>query len=258
MDNTARIVAISILILVGLIACLEAGFRLGRRNAASNPERAYEGIGAIEAAVFALLGLLLAFSLSGATSRLEKRRALIVQEANAIGTAYLRLDLLPPAEQPAMRQLFREYLDLRIGVYEAIADTAASARKQLDAVALQQEIWTRAISATGQGAEQPARLLLLPAMNEMIDVTTTRAVALNTHLPSAVAILLVAITLLSGVVAGYAMSRRGARSWLHLLLYAVVVGATLYMVLDLEYPRSGLIRLDAADTALYKLRDSIR
>src|SRR5947209_19156107 len=99
-------VVVGIGVFLGMIVCLEAGYRLGRRN--SEPaELAHEGIGAIEAAVFALLGLLLGFSLAGSTSRLDTRRELIIQEANAIGTAYLRLDLLVAGDQPAMRPLFR-------------------------------------------------------------------------------------------------------------------------------------------------------
>ena len=82
--------------------------RLRRRGA---EDSAYEGIGAIEASVFALLCLLLGFSFAGGTSRLDSRRQLIVEEANAIGTAYLRLDLLVTEGQLEMRHLFREYLD---------------------------------------------------------------------------------------------------------------------------------------------------
>jgi len=99
---------------VGMVACLDAGYRIGCRSSAKHPELAHEGVGAIEAAVFALLGLLLGFSFAGGTSRLDARRQLIVQEANAIGTAYLRFDLLPATDQPEMRQMLREYVDARL------------------------------------------------------------------------------------------------------------------------------------------------
>src|SRR5262249_12777640 len=106
--------ALSIGLFVGIVACLEVGYRVGRHSSEKNPESAHEGIGVIEAAVFALLGLLLGFSFAGGTSRLDTKRQLIVQEANAISTAYLRLDLLPASNQPEMRRLFREYLDARL------------------------------------------------------------------------------------------------------------------------------------------------
>jgi hypothetical protein len=101
--------AISVGLFLGMLACLEIGYRIGRRAAPTDPN-AYEGLSAIEAAIFALLGLLLGFAFAGAVSRLDARRQLIVQEANAIGTAYLRLDLLPPSDQPDLRRLFRDYL----------------------------------------------------------------------------------------------------------------------------------------------------
>src|SRR5687767_4262821 len=77
-----------------MLACLDAGYRFGRRDDTS--PRTHEGIGAIEAAIVALLGLLLGFAFAGSMSRLDARRELLVHEANAIGTAYLRVDLLPP------------------------------------------------------------------------------------------------------------------------------------------------------------------
>lgn len=258
MDYTTRIIELSLLVFNGLLACIEFGFRLGRRDVVKHPEQTHDGIGAIEAAVFALLGLLLAFSLSGASGRLDNRRQLIIEEANAIGTAYLRLDLLPPAEQPTMRLLFRDYLDARLSVYALIADLPASREALARATALQRDIWIQAVSLSRVSADPATELLLLPAINDMIDITTTRTIALNTHLPAPIVLLLIGMALLSGLVAGYAMARRTRRSWLHMILYAGLVAVTLYVALDVEYPRSGVIRLDAADRALYELRDSIR
>ena len=95
----------SVGLFVGMLVCLEVGYRIGSYGVERHQELEHEGTGAIEAAVFALLGLLLAFTFGGAMTRLETRRELIVQEANAIGTAYLRLDVLPAAEQPEMRRI---------------------------------------------------------------------------------------------------------------------------------------------------------
>ena len=88
----------SVGLFVGMLVCLEVGYRIGSYGVERHQELEHEGTGAIEAAVFALLGLLLAFTFGGAMTRLETRRELIVQEANAIGTAYLRLDVLPAAD----------------------------------------------------------------------------------------------------------------------------------------------------------------
>ncbi|HEY5866855.1 MAG TPA: DUF4239 domain-containing protein, partial [Candidatus Tectomicrobia bacterium] len=99
---------------LGMLLCLAIGRWIGVRRMRQVTADARQGIGAIEGAVFGLMGLLIAFTFSGATSRFDTRRQLIVEEANAIGTAYLRLDLLPAAAQPALRELFRRYVDARL------------------------------------------------------------------------------------------------------------------------------------------------
>jgi ABC-type glycerol-3-phosphate transport system permease component len=248
---------VALALLVVMLAFEELGYRLGAYNARRNPQQAYEGLGAVEAAVFALLGLLLAFSFSDGMDRLADRRKLIIEETNAIETAYLRLDLLPAAERHEMRLLFREYLDARLHVYDNLTDADATSRALDQAAQLQQKIWSQGVRATQAApSEIPARLLL-PALNEMIDVTTARTIALQTHLPMLIFVLLTCVAILSAVLAGYAMAKRGWRSWFHSLLYAAVIAATIYTVLDLDHPRIGLIRLDSADRALKNLRDSI-
>src|SRR5262245_1505985 len=103
---------------LGMLLFLEIGRRVGIRRRKEDAEAGGEGVGALDGAVFALLGLLIAFSFSGASSRFDTRRELIVEETNDIGTAYLRLDLLPTHLQPALRESFRRYLDARLEVYQ--------------------------------------------------------------------------------------------------------------------------------------------
>jgi Protein of unknown function (DUF4239) len=250
-------IAISMLLFLSMLACLEVGYRVGRRKVEEHPT-AHDGIGTIEAAIFALLGLLLGFSFSGATARFDARRQLITAEANAIGTAYLRLDELPAPDQPELRQLFRQYVDARVDAYARIPDMKAFYQGVAQAGKLQHQIWVRAIAACRNDPTQNSARLLLPALNEMSDVTTDRTIAINSHLPWLVFCLLVWVALSSCVVAGYAMAKRRKRSWLHMLLYATCIAITVYTVTDLDYPRSGLIRLSSADKALEQLRDSIR
>ena len=208
--------------------------------------------------MFALLGLLLGFSFAGATSRLESRRQLIVREANAIGTAYLRLDLLPASDQPDIRRLFRDYLDARVQAYEKFIHKEAAGREFERASDLQRQIWAQALTASGADLSQNSARLLLPAINEMIDVTSSRAIALENHLPALMFYLLICVALLTGLLAGYAMSKRQSRSWLHILLYAAIISITIYAIFDFDNPRYGLIKADAADKALHQLRESIR
>jgi hypothetical protein len=258
MNPTHVALVVSTGLFFGIMICLELGYRIGRRSLVKVPERAHEGIGTIEAAVFALLGLLLGFSFAGGTSRLETKRQLIIEETNAIGTAYLRLDELPINDQPEIRLLFREYLDARLRVYEKLPNLEAAEQELARAGEFQKEIWSYAVAASRKDPTQNTARLLLPAINEMIDVTTARTIAMYTQLPRLIFVLLSAVALISGLLAGYAMAKRRSRSSLHMILYAAVIAVTVYAVLDLEYPRFGLIRLDTADKALIQLRDSIR
>jgi len=258
MNPASWAVVVSAGLFIAMMACLEVGFRSGRYHSVRHPDLAHEGISVIEAAVFALLGLLLGFSFASGTSRLEARRQLIVQETNAIATAYLRRDELPPADQPEMRHLFRQYLDARLQVYDKLPDLKAVDRQLVAAAHIQQEIWSRAVTSARADPTQNVARLLLPALNEMMDVTTGRSLAIYVHLPGLILFLLVFVALLSALLAGYAMEKRRHRSLFHMVLYAAVIAVTLYIILDLDYPRSGLIRLDTADKLLLQLRDSIR
>lgn len=240
----------------GILLCLEIGFRIGLASSKRNHQLAYEGTGTIDAAVFALLGLLLGFSFAGSMSRFDARRQLIVKEANTIGTAYLRIDLLPAADQPEIRALFREYLDARLRAFEVLRNRSEARQEFARASEIQQQIWYRALVASKNDSTQNSTRLLMPAINDMTDVTTARMIAAGSRLPAL--IFLLSVALLSGLLAGYAMAKRKSRSWLHMILYATVIPITIYAVLDFEDPRSGLIRVDAADKALIQLRNSIR
>jgi hypothetical protein len=122
--------------------------------------------------------------------------------------------------------------------------------------ALQNEIWTLAVAAS-RGEPPQVASLLLPALNDMIDITTTRAAAARMHPPSVIFLMLGALALVSSLLAGYGMAGGKARSWLHILAYAAITTCAVYVILDLEYPRLGLIRIDAFDQVLVEARRSM-
>jgi len=244
-------------LLVGMLVCTEVGYRLGRRWRRSHGD-ASTGGGAVEAAVLGLLGLTLAFSFGGASDRLTTRRDQIVQEANAIGTAWLRLDLLPQADRLALRVLFRDYLESRIEVYEKFGERERSNAALARGGQLQQQIWTAAVGSCPQAPVAAACMLLLPALNDMFDITTTRTMAQQTHLPALIIGLVAVLCCLGGVLSGYAMSAQADRNPLQVAVFALAISATVYVVLDLEFPRAGLINLAAMDQAIVGLRDLMR
>jgi len=242
-------------LLAAMVVCQEVGRRLGLRRAQHDPGGARAGAGVVEGAIFALLGLLIAFTFSGAASRFDERRKLIVEEANAIGTAYLRIDLLPAAAQGDMRENFRRYLDARLAAYRAVPDMDKVNAELARANALQQEIWSKAVAAT---AGTQASVLVLPALNQMIDITTTRTMAARTHPPAVIFVLLCGLALLSALLAGDAMATGRRRDWIHMATFAIAVAGAVYVILDMEFPRVGFIRVDDFDAVLVELRASMK
>jgi hypothetical protein len=245
--------------LLALLAASELGRRLGAAQPQQDPDGLAKGIGAAEAAVFGLLGLLLAFTFSGAASRFEERRQLVTIEANAIGTAWLRIDLLPADAQPQMRDLFRSYLDGRLDTYHHGEDLGAARTSLAEDESLQGRIWRLAVVETLKpGVPTQAGMLLLPALNDMIDITTTRLMATRDHPPAVVFLMLAVLSLVGSLLVGYGISANRRRSWLHTIVFAGILTVTTYVIVDLEFPRLGLIRVDSADQVLVELRASMR
>jgi len=244
---------------VGILAALALGRWLGRHVMARHAAVALPGIGSLETAVFALLGLLIAFTFSGGLSRFDQRRAQVVQEANAIGTAYLRLELLAPPAQPDLRKVFRDYVDSRIATYRKVSELPAAQAELGRTQALQAEIWRQAVAATRQPGSHPqAAMLVLPALNEMFDITTVRVAATQMHPPLIIYWMLIALALASALLAGYQSAGEKTIGWVHQVAFAGIIAFTVYVILDVEYPRLGFIRIDAIDELLVNVRAGMK
>lgn len=247
--------AIAIPLFFVMLILLETGRRLRARPGRQKLEGA--GFPAVEGAVFGLFGLLLAFTFSGAVSRWDTHRSLIVEEANDIGTAYLRLDLLPAVAQPELRDLFREYTTIRAHRFDFLPDTPQTIAAAKESESLQSEIWSRSLAAaTAPGANPDAAKLLLPALNAMIDVTASRRNAFEMHPPPIVYVLLMILSCACALLAGYGMT--GRRSLIYIVGFAFIVAFTIYATLEIEYPRRGLIRLTERNQVLLSVRDSMK
>lgn len=240
-----------------LMLFLEMGRRFALRRKRVDPDGAEKGFGAVEGAIFGLMGLLIAFTFSGAGERFQHRRDLILQEANDIGTAWMRIDLLPADAQPQMRQLFREYLDARLRLYQHAGDVDATREVWSEGAAIQAKIWQAAVAATHALETNAVSTLVLAPINDMFDIATTRGVATESHPPPIVYVMLVMLALLCALLAGYDMAESRTRNWLHIVGFALIMTITLYVIVDLEYPRLGFIRVDKADHVLMELRSSM-
>ena len=246
-------------LLACMIAGVEAGRLIGRGLIRRHGKDSLSSFGTVEGATLALFGLIVALSFSGAVGRFETRRQLLISHINAVGTAWLRLDTLPQQDQPPARQLMREYVDLLLAATKAGGDTPelAEVLRRLDET--QGGLWGLAIAGTSSQSESDlqARLLLLPALNEMFDLSTSRLAMGRIRMPGLVMFALFAMSVLSAISVGSSMARSERRSPLHEFGFIFVVTLSILVLLDIEASRAGFVRIDATDRLLVDLRASM-
>jgi hypothetical protein len=251
MSTLYRAPAVVVLLLVLLIVVLaiELGHRLCQRVPV--PEAQF---GRVAGPILALVGLVLAFSFSMASDRMAQRRIAVVEEANAIGTFWLRTDLLPEPARAAMRARLRRYVDVHFEHRSAGVDETRLRVLERESAQLQNEMWSSLMQELGR-APQAHALLLVPSLNQMIDNGASALAAKENRLPDALLVFLFALVGVAGFLAGYGprVERRNLFLWGALTL---VLGGVLAMLLDIDRPRRGLIVTDVA--AFERLRESLR
>jgi len=213
-----------------------------------------EPFGVLQAALLGLVGLVLAFGLALAVGRYESRRAAVVDDANAIGTTYLRAQTLAePIRTQSLRRLVR-YTDASIRLSRAVPTSTKARRAIADGDSLQRELWRLAGRALADSPEASAPRLYVETLNEMIDMETVRVAALNNRVPGAVLALEVTFAAVAlGMLAFYlALLGRGV---FPVLLAATLICSLLLVTFDLDRPTRGLISVPS--TPLTSLRASM-
>lgn len=254
MNPLAQAALLAVALFFALLAAQYAGRALGKWRLEHSGADATTGAGAVEGAAFALLGLLLAFTFSGADGRFQHRRDLIIEQVNALGTAWMRLDLLPAADQPPIRSLFKQYVD---GLQKAAAnsrDSGAVAVIATDLQGLQNQIWRQCVASAARDGRPQVATLLLPPLNETFDLTTSRFAAARIHGHPAIIALLLGLSLIAGFLAGHAQASTKHPGLVFMLIFATLISTTMYFIMDFEYPRLGLVTLHSADTFMNELR----
>ncbi len=249
MNYTTIFVISSISLCIGMIVIFTVGHRIARSRLQENPSPDVSG--AVIAALFAILGLLIAFTFTGAYSRLDVRCQLITQEVNAIGTAYLRLDLLPVSAQAPLREKFREYSASRAALYEKAQDDQALQGELAKGGALQKEIWSLVIESSKDQEYQPVRILLLPALNAMMDLVNNRTIAIQTHTPLHIYFIMFLIALTCSGLTGYRAGNLEHPGNVYNIVLAIITSCILYIILDIESPSGGLINLESENKLLF-------
>ncbi len=250
-------ISICILLLAMMMLSVEVGRWIGKRRRDTFAEADRSQINAIQAAILGLFALLLGFTFTMSVQRYDGRTVAVATEANAIGTAYLRSELLNPSDREQARSILRRYTDLRLQA-AGVSLPLQSDLNELTAQAagLQGQLWSLGVSAAEADPNPVTTGLYLQAVNTLIDAQGSRSAALQNHVPEPVLLLLMTVFVTGGGVVGYATGLSGGRRPLFATLaMTLLIVLVVFVVVDLDRPRRGLIQIN--QTSLIELQSSI-
>lgn len=226
-----------------LYAGAEVGYRYGRRHSERISVELRSHVSTVEGALLGLLALLLGFAFAMAMNRYDARRQTVLDEVNDLRTCYLRAGLLPPKRAAAVRALLREYAGVRQA--DLRGEDVAEART----LALQHLLWEEAEAATRDDSDEVRTGYFIESLNRVFDDDTTRSAALRNHVPESILLLLALVAFLTLAVTGYSSGLRRRRLLGLRSILVLLIAATLLVIIDLDRPRRGLIRVSETGMA---------
>jgi hypothetical protein len=236
-----------------LLVLIETGRRFGVRQASKRGTEARAGVGVVDGSVYGLLALLVGFMFSGAAGRFDERRHLIANEVNVMGTAWQRIDVLRDEDQAPIRELFRRYVDALVAWYGEAPGSQDTVREPPAMTRAQNELWARSVTASVTPSTA-ATSLYLSALNDMFGAVEEERMARRIHPPSIIFAMLGIAALTTALFAGYGLASGVTRNWIYMIGVAATIATATYVILELEYPRLGLVRVNAMDRAVLELR----
>ncbi len=248
--------AIFVLTMAICIGAVEAGAALAAGALHRKSEKEPEGpVGSLVGAMLGLLAFILAFTFGMAASRFDNRKQLVLDEANAIGTTYLRAALLPPAEGLEIRRLLREYTDGRLKVSkENLNDSLKKSE------AIHGQLWSQVKLVAREDMDPEIRSLFIVSLNELIDLhQSRRTVGLQYHIPGTVWLAVYLLSVLSMLAVGYQVGMSGLRRLRGTPVLAASFSLVILMIADIDRPAEGLLTVSQqpiADVQQMMLADS--
>jgi amino acid transporter len=213
-----------------------------------------QDMGPLTGFLFALLGLMLAFTFGMAGSRFDTRRGLVVQAANHMHEAILRSDLYrEDSVRKAFKADLKDYVQARINWFDSKRNPAQVEEAKNETNRLFNKIWTRAAILARDPENMVASQQMIPVLNAMIEVAITREAATKAIVPEPVTYLLMIMILITSLMAGYATSIQKKFNYLAVIGFIVLVGCVVYIILDLDRPRRGLITNDKVNQFIVDL-----
>lgn len=244
-------ILVAIVLFILLITFYILGYKLRLRTLERNPENSMDDLGAINGTLLGLLALLLAFTFGMANSRFDTRRQLVIEEANAIGTVILRTDMYPDSVRQLLRTYLHEYVTDRITFYKSGMNMEKTVEAYIMAGDISTKIWNVATTYAKVDPVTTKTSELIPALNAMIDITTTRRAAGEATIPDSIMYFLFTLCLCSAFLLGY--DRKNKFDWIVVIGFAIMLSATVFTIIDLDRPRSGLINMDVPNQKIVEL-----
>lgn len=228
-------------VLVGMLTlAMELGYRVGKWRHAKFPDERDQPVGAIVASILGLLALVLAFTFNLAASRYEARRQTILEEANAIGTTYLRAATLPAPERAKSAQLLREYVRVRVA---GVRDNQIDAMR-IDSEKLQSQLWTQAVSAAERDPHSITTGLYMQSLNSLIDLHAKRIlVGIRNRIPAVIWAALLGLAVVGMTAVGYQSALAATRRSPAMLALVLAFAGVVYLIADLDRVQQGLVRV---------------
>jgi len=250
--QSASTLLVAALLFLLLICFYLLGYWTRSRGIKKNPHQSKVKLGTINGTLLGLLGLLLAFTFNMASSRFDTRRQVVIEEANSIGTAILRADIYPDSMRQLLRNDFKNYVEERIAFYQAGKDGEEAAEHYHKADVLSKKVWSTVTTYAKRDNITTRTSEMVPALNAMIDVTTSRRAAGEATVPDSIMYFLFALCCCSAFLLGY--DNKYKIDWIVVTGFAVMLSLTVYTIIDLDRPRSGLINMDAPNEKIIELR----
>jgi len=226
---------------VSILAAIEVGFRFGSARARAQEHEPPAPVGAVVGATLGLLAFMIAFTFNSTWSRFEARKSLLLDEVNAISTAYLRADLLPESQRDATRRLLREYVDLRANVASLVRQPDGLQQIIVRSEQIQNELWrqVRAAAATSQ-----APPVFVNTLNTVFELHTKRVLfAARYRIPTVIWSTLCIASFLAMVGVGFNFGLHARRSVVANVVIAIMFSVMLAMIADLDRPLTGLLNV---------------
>ena len=231
--------ALFIFILVVVLLSVEGGYRLGKYRRSRREEEKEAPLGTMVGATLGLLAFILAFTFGLAAARFDSRRQVLLDEANAIGTTYLRAGMLPERGEQ-IRGLLRDYVGARLEAVRS-GNVAEGIRRSED---IQQNVWSEAEALGQKNANSIVVGLFVQSLNQMIDLHAERLQAgLRSRIPGAIWLGLFAVAALSLATMGYHAGLSGTRRSLAVFAVAIAFSVVIELIADLDRPQEGVLRV---------------